>query len=168
MNMIELQQRRELDFFVIYQDFLGTFMGYFELRRRPRIGTLWVTVASKQPRRSGLPSDLEFITQSAKATKFVWTVLAFLDNLIGRSKMIWPLLVLSASPQLKTTQRRAFNSQMHLPSKLWRESLKPKGPLRNLLSHDVYFLLSLYPVSKLITYWPPAVSGFALSLVSLN
>ena len=92
MNMIELQQRRELDFFVIYQDFLGTFMGYFELRRRPRIGKLRVTVASKRPRRSFLPSDLECITKSAKATKFVRTVLAFLDSLIIRRMMIWPLL----------------------------------------------------------------------------
>ena len=64
-------------------------------------------MASKQPRRSDLTSDLKFMAQTTYATMFVWTDLAVLKlflHLLGKKKEeeenLSPL-DLSASPQVK-------------------------------------------------------------------
>ena len=66
-------------------------------------------MASKQPRRSNLNSDLKFMAQTIYATKFVWNDLTFFDHFERRKKKErrthLPLLDLSASPQVKTPER---------------------------------------------------------------
>ena len=62
-------------------------------------------MASKQPRRSDLTSDLKFIAQITYATMFVWTVLAFFGQIIKKKeedeeRKFVPARVV-ASPQLK-------------------------------------------------------------------
>ena len=43
-------------------------------------------MASKQPQRSNLKSDLKFMAQTTYATMFVWTVLTFFDHFDRRKK----------------------------------------------------------------------------------
>ena len=43
-------------------------------------------MASKQPQRSDLTSDLKIMAQTTYATKFVWTVFAFFGRNDGRKK----------------------------------------------------------------------------------
>ena len=65
-------------------------------------------MASKQPQRSDLTSDLKFMTQTTYATMFVWTVLAFFGPNDGKKeeRTHLPLRELSALPQLKIPQKR--------------------------------------------------------------
>ena len=44
-------------------------------------------MASKQPQRSDLTSDLKFMTQTTYATMFVWAVLVFLDQMIRKKNI---------------------------------------------------------------------------------
>ena len=56
---------------------------------KQRIRFFEVTVASKQPWRSDLTSDLKFMAQTTYATMFVWTDLAVLKlflHLLGRRR----------------------------------------------------------------------------------
>ena len=71
-----------------------------------RIRFFEATVASKQPRRSDLTSDLKFMAQTTYATMFVWTDLAVLKLFLHlfrkkEEEENLPPLDLSASPQLK-------------------------------------------------------------------
>ena len=63
-------------------------------------------MASKQPRRSNLKSDLKFMAQTTYATMFVWTVLTSFWNLTEerrkKEEEHLRLLDLSASPQVKS------------------------------------------------------------------
>ena len=43
-------------------------------------------MASKQPWRSDLTSDLKFMAQTTYATMFVWTVLAFFGQIIKKER----------------------------------------------------------------------------------
>ena len=60
-------------------------------------------MASKQPRRSNLKSDLKFLTQTSYTTMFVLTVLTFFDHFDRKKEEEEQLrlLDLSASPQVK-------------------------------------------------------------------
>ena len=64
-------------------------------------------MASKQPWRSDLTSDLKFMAQTTYATMFVWTDLAVLKLFLHlfrrkKKKLNLSLLDLLASPQVKT------------------------------------------------------------------
>ena len=43
-------------------------------------------MASKQPRRSDLTSDLKFMAQTTYSTMFVWTALTFFDHFDRKKK----------------------------------------------------------------------------------
>ena len=70
-------------------------------------------MASKQPWRSDLTSDLKFMAQTTYATMFVWTDLAVLKLVLHlfrrrkkKKKLNLSLLDLSASPQVKIPDGR--------------------------------------------------------------
>ena len=64
-------------------------------------------MASKQPWRLNLKSDLKFMTQTTYATMYVWAVLTFLEQMVerkkkgGRKKEHLAPLDLSALPQVR-------------------------------------------------------------------
>ena len=67
-------------------------------------------MASKQPRRSDLTSDLKFMAQITYTAMFVWTVWTFFWTLTERKKKKehhLSLLELSASPQLKISTQHS-------------------------------------------------------------
>ena len=67
------------------------------------------SMASKQPRRSILKSDLKFMAQTTYTTMFVWTVLTSFWHFDRKKKerTNLPLLDLSASPQVKIRDRQS-------------------------------------------------------------
>ena len=70
-------------------------------------------MASKQPRRSNLKSDLKCMAQTTYATMFVWTVLKlffiFLEEERKKEEHLAPL-DLSALPQVKKEEHMLFNA----------------------------------------------------------
>ena len=75
-------------------------------------------MASKQPWRSDLTSDLKFMAQTTYATMFVWTDLAVLKlflHLLRKKEENLSLLDLLASPQVKSEQFHQFCSVYSCP-----------------------------------------------------
>ena len=76
------------------------------------------TVASKQPQRSDLTSNLKFMAQTTYTTMFAWTVLTFFGPNGGKKKEHLALLNLSASLQVKT-QSEKFRTKIHTNLHYW-------------------------------------------------
>ena len=171
-DLIELSWGKwRIRFFGELLTFLGNVWGFFEkiFRNFGKIGSLnhfekiksvhqsrptkkWgfdfeATMATKQPRRSDLTLDLEFIAQNTYSTMFVWTVLTILLN-FGRRKKNFSLLKLSSSPQLKSWSR---DSRARLDTAQWGLKRRPMSGQGSLLwslwDAQVYNFLCGTPVT---------------------